>query len=61
MQARVIATAVNTLLVLALYLTVWGAPTLTIAAIELLLAAAAAVSTWYALKAVRGTRWLHVA
>ena len=37
MQVRNIATAANGLLVLALYLTVWGAPSLTIALVEIAL------------------------
>lgn len=50
MQVRNIATAANGLLVLALYLTVWGAPSLTIALVEIVLAAGAAAATWYVLK-----------
>ena len=60
MQLRNIATAANGFLVLALYLTVWGAPSFTIAVIEIVLAAGAAASTWYALKTLRGPVWLRL-
>jgi hypothetical protein len=61
MQARMIATAANGLLVLALYLTVWGAPSLVIGIIEIVLAAGAAAATWNALKPpLRGPAWLRL-
>ena len=61
MQVRNIATAANGLLVLALYLTVWGAPRLTIALVEIVLAAGAAAATWYALKTpLSGPTWLRL-
>ena len=53
MQIRTVAAAVNGALVLGLYIAAWGAPSLTIAGLEILLAAGAAVSTWHALKPSR--------
>ncbi|HXV24026.1 MAG TPA: hypothetical protein VED46_07195 [Alphaproteobacteria bacterium] len=61
MQARTIAAAVNGILVLALYLTVWGAPTLAIASVEIALAVGAGLSTWYSLRSVGTPRWLRFA
>ena len=49
MQIRTVAAITNGSLVLALYLGSWGAPSVTIAGLELALAAGAAVATWYAL------------
>ena len=49
MQIRTVAAITNGSLVLALYLAAWGAPSLTIAGLELALAAGAAAATWYAL------------
>jgi hypothetical protein len=51
MQIPTIAAAVNGLLVLAVYLAAWEAPSLTMAVLEVGLAAGAAISTWYAIGA----------
>ena len=45
-----ISALVNASVTLALYLFVWGVPTVTIAALEVGLAAGAGFVTWYALK-----------
>jgi hypothetical protein len=49
MQIRTVAATVNGSFVMALYLAAWGAPSVTIAGLELALATGAAVATWYAL------------
>ena len=51
-RIRLIASLANGGLVLALYMTAWGAPAPEIAILELTLAAGAAVSTWYALRGI---------
>ena len=58
MQIRTVAAITNGSLVLALYLAAWGAPSLTIAGLELALAAGAAAATWYALDLRRPSRLL---
>ena len=50
MQIRTVAAAVNGSLVLGLYFAGWGAPSATIAGLEVTLAIGAAIATWYALK-----------
>jgi len=55
-RIRLIAALANGGLVLALYLTAWGAPVPEIAILELTLAAGAAISTWYALRGLRHRR-----
>jgi hypothetical protein len=58
MQTRTVAAALNGLTVLLLYVAAWGAPTFTVALIEIALAAGAAASTWYALRRARTPAWL---
>jgi hypothetical protein len=53
MQFRTAAALANGNLVFALYLIGWGAPSLTILAIEISLAVSATWSTWYALRRIR--------
>lgn len=52
-RIRLIAALANGGLVLALYITAWGAPVPEIVILELTLAAGATVSTWYALRGLR--------
>ena len=59
MQMRTVAAALNGSLVLTLYLAAWGAPSLTIAGLELALAIGAGVATWYALDLRRPSRLLN--
>jgi hypothetical protein len=58
MQIRTVAAAVNGTIVLLLYVSAWGAPTAAVAALEIGLAAGAAVSTWYALRRAKTPSWL---
>ena len=58
MQIRTVVALTNGSLVLALYLVAWGAPSLTIAGLELALSMGAAVATWYALDLRRPSRLL---
>ena len=50
---RTVAAALNGSLVLAIYFAAWGVPSGVVGVIELVLAAGAMVSTWYALKKVQ--------
>ena len=50
---RAVAATLNGSLVMAMYLLAWGVPSLSVAGLELVLAAGAAVSTWYALRKLR--------
>jgi hypothetical protein len=50
MLMRTTAAMLNGILVLALYVSAWGVHTFTIALVEVALAVAAALATWYALK-----------
>ncbi len=59
MQIRTVAAAINGSLVLSLYVVAWGAPSLTIAGLELALAAGAMVATWYVLD-LRPSRLLNL-
>ena len=58
MQIRTVAAAANGTMVLLLYVSAWGAPTAAVAAVEIGLAAGAAVSTWYALRRAKTPAWL---
>ena len=49
MEMRTVAATLNGSVVMAMYLLAWGTPSPSIAGLELILAAGAAVSTWYAL------------
>jgi len=53
MEMRIVAATLNGSLVMAMYLLAWGTPSLSVAGLELVLAAGAAVSTWYALCRLR--------
>ena len=61
MHIRIFAAALNGSFVLALYLLAWGAPSATIAVLELTLALGAAIATWYALDLRRGRRPMALA
>jgi hypothetical protein len=54
-RIRLLAALTNATLVLGLYMAAWGTPALTIALLELTLAAGAGLSTWYALRGLTGT------
>ena len=58
MQIRTIAAALNGTIVLALYVAAWGAPSFTVALIEVGLALGAAFSTWYALRRASAPAWM---
>ena len=53
MEMRTAAAILNGSLVMAMYLLAWGTPSPSIAGLELVLAAGAAVSTGYALRSLR--------
>jgi hypothetical protein len=58
MEIRTIAAVLNGNLVFALYVAAWGAPTVSIAAVEIALALGAGASTFYALRRLPTPRWL---
>ena len=58
MDIRTIAAALNGNLVFALYVAAWGAPSVSIAALEIALALGAAFSTYYALRRLPTPAWL---
>lgn len=55
MLIRAIAATVNGALVLVLYIAAWGVPSSDVGLLEVGLAVAAGLSTWYALKKLEGT------
>ncbi|HXV23878.1 MAG TPA: hypothetical protein VED46_06440 [Alphaproteobacteria bacterium] len=55
-RVRLLAAFLNGALVLSLYMIAWGAPALEIAVLEVTLAIGAAISTWYALRKLKGRR-----